>query len=423
MVTNLYMKCDVCDSVINLKWQVGHIEYAPVSIVCAKCRTILKFVLITDQEEITINMKTKNASQVEQVEPDFIAETSSELLTYKITRQRKVKPGMTPFMRTIGMLGMEGYQSYNESFLRGIGSVKNYLHIYHRINDLYYNGNIEYLEKQLSEHMEVNKKGDVLSNLEVIEHLYIFNITYYSNFFKNNEIGDLNQQNLDFMKILRNDKRNIYDNFLTNFCTDEKIKEYDTRIYKSINLILDNFYLFLPATLLSYIDEEKHPQIMDDYTLTTTDFEDIKNIYLAVYENLLKIYDIIILLNNILERGDYSLFPDDVEINNKNITTINQFERLTKGNKLRFLERGKYYDTLMPNFDKKIRNAIGHESWEYEPYEHRLVFKEEDGKVIHQMYLLEFVYDCWKLCSKSIAIYKVLQDIKRHRELTINNVS
>ena len=84
MVTNIYMKCDVCESVINVKWQVGHVEEAPVSIVCPDCLTVLKFTLYTDNEEVKINFKSKNASEIKQTVPKYFAETSSELLTYKI---------------------------------------------------------------------------------------------------------------------------------------------------------------------------------------------------------------------------------------------------------------------------------------------------------------------------------------------------
>jgi len=70
---------------------------------------------------------------------------------------------------------------------------------------------------------------------------------------------------------------------------------------------------------------------------------------------------------------------------------------------------------------KKIRNAIGHESWEYIPYEHKIVFYDERKSVIEEIYLLDYVYKCWLLLDKTIIIYKVLQDIKRHRMLTINN--
>ena len=423
MVTNIYMKCNVCGSVINLKWQVGYIEKAPVSVVCAECRTIIKFDLITNQEDVTLEMTTKNASHIMQEKADFIAETSSELLTYKITRQSNISPGMTPFMRAIDMLGSEGYDSFSENFLKGIGMFKNYSHIYHRINDLYYNGNYNYLKKQLAENMELKVDGKTFSNLEIIENLYMFNIVYYASFFKTNEIGDLNIENLKLMKVLRTEKKNAYEVFLNVYCSDELLKEYDTRIYKSINAILDNYYLFLPATFLDYVDETLHTEILENYTLTTTDFENIRHIYMTIFENLLKVYDIIILLNNILERNDYTSFPNEVLINNKPINTINQFQKLTKGNKMKFLERDSNFDQLMPCFNNKVRNAIGHESWEYKPFEHMIIFQEENGSNVEEMYLLEFAYDCWKLTGKCIAIYKVLQDIKRHRELTINNIN
>ncbi|MBM7613846.1 hypothetical protein [Alkaliphilus hydrothermalis] len=51
-----------------------------------------------------------------------------------------------------------------------------------------------------------------------------------------------------------------------------------------------------------------------------------------------------------------------------------------------------------------------------------ITFQEENGSNVEEMYLLEFVYDCWRLTGKCIAVYKILQDIKRHRELMINNI-
>lgn len=421
MVTNLYMKCEVCDSIINLKWQVGHIERAPVSIVCAECKTVLKFILITDQESITINMNSKNATRVQNQDYHYIAETSSELLTYKITKQRLIQPGQTPFMRTIQMIGHETYQEYHNSFLRGISVYEQYSHIYHRINDLYYNCNFEYLAKQLKNHLKIDDSKE-FTEIEILENLYKFNVNYYSMFFKNNTLGKLNEENLRLMSILRGDKKEKYEDFLLNYCTDKMLSEFDSRLYKSINSILDNYYLFLPATILCYIDSSKHQQVLNDYTLTTTDFTDIKHIYLTAYENLLKVYDIIILLNNIIERDSYDSFPHELRIKGRTINSIKQFVKLTKGNKLKFLELNQHFDRLMPNFERKIRNAIGHESWEYIPYEHKIEFYDEMKSRKEEIYLLEFVYKCWLLLDKIVIIYKVLQDIKRHRMLTINNV-
>lgn len=201
MVTNIYMKCDVCESIINLKWQVGHIERAPVSIVCAKCKTVLKFILITNQEDITIDMKSKNATRVQGSNFDYIAETSSELLTYKITKQRLIQPGQTPFMRASQILGFETYMEYQNDFLRGINGYKEYMHVYHRINDLYYNCNFEYLGKQLKKYLKIDNLKE-FTQIEILENLYKFNINYYAMFFKNNTLGNLNEENLRLMSIL-----------------------------------------------------------------------------------------------------------------------------------------------------------------------------------------------------------------------------
>ena len=421
MVTNLYMKCEVCDSIINLKWQIGHIERAPVSIVCAECKTVLKFILITDQENITFDMKSKNATQVQNQDFDYIAETSSELLTFKITKQKLMQPGHTPFIRTIHIIGLENYQEYCSSFLKGISAYKQYSHIYLRINDLYYNCNYEYLVKQLKKYLEIDDSKE-FTEIEIQENLYWFNIKYYSMFFKSNTLGKLNEENLRLMSILRGDKKEKYEDFLLNYCTDKMLGEFDNRLYKSINSILDNYYLFLPATILCYIDSSKHQQVLNDYTLTTTDFTDIKHIYLTVYENLLKVYDIIILLNNIIERNSYDSFPHQIRINRRTINSTEQFVSLTKGNKLKFLELNQHFDSLMPDFDRKIRNAIGHESWDYIPYDHKIEFYDEMKSRKEEIYLLDFVYKCWLLLDKIIIIYKVLQDIKHHRMLAINNV-
>lgn len=127
------------------------------------------------------------------------------------------------------------------------------------------------------------------------------------------------------MKLLKNEKKKEYDYFLNNYCTYELFEVYNHKIYQSINLLLDNFYLFMPTTALNYINKSKHNSIINDYTLTTTNFVDVKNIYISIYENILSVYAFIILLNNILQRNNYLNFPEDIKINSKSINTIEQF--------------------------------------------------------------------------------------------------
>ena len=416
MVTNIYMKCDVCESVINVKWQVGHVEEAPVSIVCPDCLTVLKFTLYTDNEEVKINFKSKNASEIKQTVPKYFAETSSELLTYKIAHQRAVRPGMTPFLRSVSMIGHENYEKFQQHFIRAIYTHKDNNHIFERINELYLNKNVKYLSKELSKQLGSEYEGE-LSQEEIIRNLYMYNIQYFSVFFHNSEFGELNSRILEKMKVLKSDKEEPFIEFLKEYCTDDVLYDYDRKLYRTISNILTNYYYFIPATLLKYVSEDQFSEIFDEYTLTTTNFSDVKDIYISIYENLIEVYEIVLMLNNVFTRDNYLCMPTGIVVNKKEINTIQRYRRLSKAHKLKFIELDEGFNEFMPNFERKIRNAIGHEDWEYIPYEHKVKYEDDE------IFILEYVYKCWTMFEHVIAIYKILQDIKINREVTIKSIS
>lgn len=417
MVENILMRCEVCKSVIQFKWQVGHFERTPVSLVCPECKTILKFVLITDQRKITIDLESKNVVAAERGDvPIFFAETSSELLTQKISNQMLL-PGFTPFIRTSSMLGEERFEKYRVHVSKGMNAYKNKLHIYKRLNDLYYNNTRKYFTDELLKNLFKKNEGQELKEIEIIEGLYQYNINFYNHFAKHGRIEAINEEILKLFKEIRDNHNSEYERFLSDCITDELILDYDKRIYKSINHILENYPYLLPATILSYFSKSKRASIYESLTITTTNFEDVKNIYISVYENIMVVYEVLLLLNNIILRGNFEKFDTNIIIDGKKINTINQFRKLSKGHRLAFLNNRTHFDCIMPEFDRKIRNAIGHEMWEYEPFEHKVLFEHDD------MFVLEFVFECWNLYESLIGIYKVIQDIKRHRQLTINNIS
>uniref|UniRef100_UPI00286F93E1 hypothetical protein n=1 Tax=Anaerosporobacter sp. TaxID=1872529 RepID=UPI00286F93E1 len=236
MVTNVLMKCGVCESVINLKWQVGHVEETPVCIICPECRTTLKFVLMVYDEDLTIDIKTKSAIQVYDGIPKYFAETSSELLTFKIKNQPSIKPGYTPFIRTSQMMGLGKYEMYQKRFLLGVQIRKEFNHIFQRINELYMNGNTEFLSKELVKYSSTASDAKSLSDIDITKKLYFFNISYLNKFFKKGVLGQLNDTILEYMKVLRENKKFLYDTFLINVCTDEKLFDYEKKLIRVINM-------------------------------------------------------------------------------------------------------------------------------------------------------------------------------------------
>lgn len=412
MVMNIYMKCDVCEAVINLKWQVGHVEEAPVSIVCPDCLTVIKIILYTDNKEVKIDFKSKNASQTNKGISKYIAETSSELLTYKIANQNAIVPGNTPFMRSISMIGHENYHKYHQQFINAIYAHRDNNHIFERINDLYLNNNFNHLCNELSKQLRIDFKAN--SKEEIIRNLYKYNINYFSIFLHNSDFGNLNAEILDKMKLLKTNKEVPFKNFLENYCKDDILISYDKKLYRAISNILTNYYYFIPATFLKYVSKENFEYIFNEYTLTTTNFSDVKDIYISIYENLIDVYEIILLLNNVLIRNNYLSMPSEIKINKENINTLEKYRRLTKAHKLRFIDYDEGFNKFMPNFERKIRNAIGHEDWNYIPFDHKVQYGDDE------IYILEYVYKCWNMFEKIIAIYKILQDIKINREILVN---
>ncbi|MBN7772302.1 hypothetical protein [Clostridium aminobutyricum] len=416
MVTNIQVKCEVCEAVINLKWQIGHVEEAPVSIVCPDCLTVLKFTLYTNNEEVTINFKSKNASQINHITPKYYAETSSELLTFKISNQHIIRPGWTPFIRSTQMIGHEKYVNFQKSFMSAIYIHKKNNHIFERINELYLNKNKKYLSSELHKQLNLEHKGE-FTDEEIIRNLYSYNIGYFSNFFHNSSFGILNKKILEKMELLKTTQAEAFNDFLINYCNNEMLLEYDRKLYRAISNVLSNYYYFIPATFLKYITEDRIDDIYKEYTLTTTNFTDVKDIYITIYENLIDVYEIVMMLNNVLIRGNHMNMPSGVIINNKEVNTLIKYRKQSKANKLRFAEINEGFNIFMPKFERKIRNAIGHEDWRYIPYEHMIKYGNDE------IYILEYVYKCWQMFENTIAIYKILQDIKINREVSINNIS
>ncbi|OPA77532.1 hypothetical protein BVG16_13860 [Paenibacillus selenitireducens] len=414
MVSNILVKCDVCEAIINLKWQVGHIDEAPVSIVCPDCLTVLKFTLYTNNEEVTIDLKSKNATPVKRTTPKYYAETSSELLTFKISNQQNIIPGYTPFIRSTQMIGLDKYAAFHESFMRAVYIHKEHNHIFERINELYLNNNIKYLSLELAKQLDI-EVTDSFSNEEIIRHLYSYNINYFNTFFHNSDFEEFNSQILEKMNLMKTNRYEEFNKFLIDQCSNEVLLGNDKKLYRTISSILSNYYYFIPATFLNYLPEGEIDQIYKDYTLTTTNFLDVKDIYITVYENLIEVYQLLLMLNNILERGNHSLMPD-IKIDGKEINTLAKYQKLSKAHKLKFVELNEGFNIFMPKFERKIRNAIGHENWEYIPYEHMVKYGTDE------VYILEYVYNCWSMFEKIISVYKIIQDVKIQREIAINTI-
>lgn len=192
-----------------------------------------------------------------------------------------------------------------------------------------------------------------------------------------------------------------YENLL-NFLKND-IDKFEKRIRDILNLFLENYNSFIPVLLLEYVDEIKINEIYEKYAITTVHFEDVRNLYLRIYENIIEVSTVFVTLNNIMYRENYQKI-DDTIINKKN--TIQDYKEMSKGNKIKYLTQNEIFNLLIPKFDKDIRNAIGHEDIEYNTFSQKLKYEDKE------IYLMEYVFNIWKCYELCLLMYDLVLSIK-----------
>lgn len=426
MNNNKSILCEVCNSGINLRYQVGFIENFDIKFCCPECGSPIT---------ITINLGVppkiehhlKNA--VSTYEPfekmKFSVQTSSEFVTPKdfsnphnklLLDPEKQVPEflMSPFIQSRFILGPKNLIEFQTHCRRGLLYKENF-NIYERLNFLYFSESTYFVA-------ELNKQLNLvgLNNIKVennkksmLNGIYQFNIRYFDGFLCSNEFICKNKVILDNIKKLKQDNKKQFEELIDYFTSNKLIDIYERRILRTINNYIINFNQFIPSINLKYLNDNKELEyILNNYTTRTIFFDDIKNIYLEVYENLLEIYNVVMALDNIFYRNDFKKMPPRPTslhfLRNNKVDSLSDFMSLNKGCKTHYLNSNEVFNTLMPNLNSKLRNVIGHESWEYDEVTQKIKFENTE----QDKFLLEYAFECYSMLVNCVAIYKLLIDIK-----------
>lgn len=426
MNINQGILCDVCNSSINFRYQIGFINYIKFKFCCPECGCPIymeiKFKSSDNMSPPQITPSIKNATfTTENIQNmKFSIQASSEHITTKNLINPYNNPShnfndiMSPFIQSKIILGGDNLIKFKEHCLRGLSAKKN-LNIYERLNSLFFsksNHFVPEINKQLS---SLNLSDIIVKNneLSMLEGIYNFNIRYFNNFLCEGEFTKINNIILENIKIIKEKNITEFNNLIAKFNENNLLNIYEKRILRTINNYIDHFEELIPAMSLKYVkDINNLSNIFENFTTRTITFNDIKNIYLEVYENLLEIYDLIIALNNIFYRNNFNSMcerPTSLSfLRSNNVEYLDDFENLNKGCKIHYLRNNEIFNNLMPNLNNKIRNVIGHEDWEYDEYNQKIKY----GNNTQEKYLLEYAYECYSMFLNCVAIYKLIVDIK-----------
>jgi len=200
---------------------------------------------------------------------------------------------------------------------------------------------------------------------------------------------------------------------LINYSNANKIaNRLEQKIVKQMDEFTKIFEFIIPVFGLQFC--KKVPEDLPvKKGLITASFEDLKQFYIDSYETAADSVDLLIAYNNLKYRGNF----EKMAAKRKDIKSIADFIGKSKGTKLEFIDGKEDFDRLINNYlDNRVRNAIGHNSYEYDGLTQLITFYPrgfEDKSNILRMHLLEFADSCLRLFLCLIDLYGLVYQTKK----------
>lgn len=406
MQANYYIKCDICGAVCNLKYQMGYSKKHPIRYKCT-CGVTIK-----GEYQEGHGIFIDNAKLIEECIPAFVVHSSGEFLTQTPYSVTAMKDTFAPTSFIFATQKLD-YEKFRKEFSAVINYRDNQNSKVTAINELYEVGNIEVLTDIIRKNYDPNEKIFPLNN----EADYLRAVTMINQFqFLN--YGDTTRKTTElFISTFHNykDECKNYFKFLSDL---NRISEWKRKIYHICEQIYIKIDLLIPAVGIDYY-YDRSPVFDGELSITTTSFEEVKLLYVDLYELTCGLLILPIGLDNILQRNSYELIATIDGLNIKNLSEISKMRN--KGNIIKFLDMTAPFESLLYDcLNPDIRNSIGHFSYNSEEiansHGQRIRFySTNDTSKYTDISLVEICYDIWNM-YKCLGVFN---ELIHHIELQI----
>lgn len=412
MTGNYFISCNVCETRINLRAQIGYFDI-PFNIHCPSCFTHIYGKLVIIQEDIDIKLELENAhidnKEMNLKEKYYSAELSAEFPTKKMYLLELNNYDLPPFMRN---------SMFYENFSKAVEATQNAmlfakcfdsrwkkLKIYY---DLFWNNQYKLLypklEKELSNY-EFIPLSKVVNKLDASMSLHqlLMTTTGLTSALKPETLKSY----IEISKLIIESKDNLEEIKAFANSISSELDSIEKKAFKLIDDFLKIYEQLVPIVALrndSCIDNVDK----DKYGIMTTNFDELSDFYAKSYEWILDNINIVIALNNIISRKNYNRCT-----NNKPYDDI--FKIGSKYKKLQYLDDSEMFSTPMNSLKNRIRNAIQHFDSDIDYMSQKIVFTDSyrgnTNKV--NMYLIDFGDLCVENFSIVIYILELIYNLRK----------
>ncbi|MBM7558235.1 hypothetical protein [Halanaerobacter jeridensis] len=416
-VNRSIIKCEVCESLTMVRTQIGYLEEIPIRIPCENCNILIEGELLVNSKDGTWkinfnNAEMQNPQKIEDKEIDYYLETSGELLTRKLIKNNGLdfnNMNFSPFLKNIDRMGHDKIIEFMKRFSSFINDIENIWPKIKRINQLWINESYDYIEKELKKLLP-EIEFPMKNKLDFLRGIHKANIFFLWQGINTEKYEKKYKETFDNVDKLISDKPKKIGELAIYFGDEGLLELYEEKVLLQIDKFLNKFIYLAPVFGLQYYDEITQNDIRNK-GITTTSFNDIKDLYIDSYEIIFEVYNLVMAFNNLEHRNDFNKMPEK----RSDVTELSEFKNQSKGIKLKYLteeDEEKFDSLLKPYLDNKIRNAIGHNSYKYDAIEEiiyydpsRNEFSKENAK---EIYLLDFAIKCYKTFENFVNILELI---------------
>lgn len=398
MQANYYYKCEICGTICNLKYQLGFSKKHPIRYKCT-CGITIK-----GEFQDKIGISFENATKVEEQVPQIVVHSSGEFLTRPPYTVSSIEDTFIPTSFIFATQNMD-YENFRKEFSEIINYRDNKVSTVRAINELYqaHNKNIltNVIRKKYDPNVEffpLNNEADYLRTVTMINQ---FQFLRHGN--QTKRVTDL------FLSTQKNHTNECINYF--RFLSDlNRIPEWKRMIYHICDHTYNKIDLLIPAVGIAY-HHDKEAVLSGALSITTTSFEEVKQLYVDLYELICSLLILPIGFDNILQRNAFDSIQLVEGLNVKSLKDVPKMRN--KGNIVKLLDMSAPFESLLCDcLNPDIRNSIGHFSYNSEEIasSHGQIirfFEVNNPSKYTDFSLIQICYDIWEM-YKCLGVFNEL---------------
>lgn len=404
------LQCEVCGAKTLIRIQVGWLDMHPIRFNCGKCGILIIGTMYQDQLNVNARTEFENVVEVtDKSDSDFYIEVSGEFLTEKL-QSYKFKDTLMPPFFTGGMWLMDdGIGEFKEKTLWFLSILNSDWPKYRRVNELWLNGNYQYLSKDLKKLIS-NKQFPLNNELQYLTAIRQTNVRLLSSILSKN-FFDMQ------IKIIKEEIRNLNNNKNKEFKTlieyfSTSIHRNEGKIFECIKQFIEKFRFMIPVFGMDFY-RDKSDEKLYEKGITTVSFEDLKQFYVDVYEVITEMLELIVAYNNLKYRGDFLLMKEK----RRDVVSLDDYKKKNKGAKLEFLDGNEKFDNIVyPHLNNQLRNAIGHNTYKMDIQSQQISYYPkgiEDNDKPSVISLKDFTRCCWDIFQSLMNLSELVYQTRK----------